>query len=467
MNSLDPGRLTSVDKHGDHIEIIPAEVRGFFRRHRTWTQIVLLIIFLAVPWTSINGIQTIYLNVPDREFAFFGVVFHSHDAPLLFFILATLTLGLAFVTSIWGRVWCGWACPQTVFIDGVFRRIEQWVEGPYIKRRQLRDGPMTFEKIRKKFLKWFFFTLVSSLIAHSFMAYFVGAKNLLIMMGHSPSENLTYFTLVIFFTGITLFDFGWFREQFCVIMCPYGRIQSVLLDQKSLAVVYDVQRGEPRKGKALPGQKTGDCVACNRCVQVCPTGIDIRNGLQMECITCTSCIDACDEIMEKVKKPKGLIRYDTLDGSKISLTKPRSILYMLAICVLVIGLSFALANRESIHFTVIRGAGLPFSFVKNANNDDMILNQFKVHIFNQGTSTGLYKLTLPENVIQQGLEVSVAENPLRLAPGESREWYFFVRIPPQLFAESNQIKTAVQIQDLNINDQAPSEKDLILVGPKK
>lgn len=467
MNSLDPGKLTSVDQHGDRIGIIPADVNGFYRRHRTWTQIVLLFIFLVLPWTSINGIQTIFLNVPDREFAFFGVVFHSHDAPLLFFILAALALGLAFVTSIWGRVWCGWACPQTVFIDGIFRRIEQWVEGPYIKRRQLRDGPMTFEKARKKFLKWFFFTLVSSLIAHSFMAYFIGAKNLLMMMGNSPSENLTYFTLVVFFTAITLFDFGWFREQFCVIMCPYGRIQSVLLDQKSLAVVYDVQRGEPRKGRAQPGEKAGDCVACSRCVQVCPTGIDIRNGLQMECITCTSCIDACDEIMEKVKKPKGLIRYDTLDGSKISLKKPRSLLYMLAICGLVIGLSYALASRESIHFTVIRGAGLPFSFVKNATNNDMILNQFKVHIFNQGKTAGLYKLTLPNDIVQQGLEVSVAENPLQLAPGESREWYFFVRVPPQLFATTNKIKTKVQIQDLNIKDSSPSEKDLILVGPKQ
>ncbi|MGZ3769975.1 MAG: cytochrome c oxidase accessory protein CcoG [Bdellovibrio sp.] len=467
MNSLDPGKLTSVDQNGDRIGIIPAEVKGFFRRHRNWTQIVLLFIFLALPWTSINGTQTIFLNVPGREFAFFGVVFHSHDAPLLFFVLASLALGLAFVTSIWGRVWCGWACPQTVFIDAIFRRLELWVEGPYIKRRQLRDGPMSFEKVYKKLLKWFSFTIVSSLIAHSFMAYFIGAKNLLEMMENPPSENLTYFTLVVFFTAITLFDFGWFREQFCVIMCPYGRIQSVLLDQKSLAVVYDTQRGEPRKGRAVPGEKAGDCVGCNRCVQVCPTGIDIRNGLQMECLTCTACVDACDEIMEKVKKPKGLIRYDTLDGSKINLLKPRSVLYMVAIFILVIGLSYALATREPIHFTIMRGAGLPYSNVKNAQNVDMILNQFKVHIFNQGKSDGLYKLTLPSEILQNGVEINVAENPLHLAPGESREWYFFVRVPPQMFETKNQIKTKVQIQDLNIPDQDISERDLILVGPKR
>ncbi|WP_415063563.1 cytochrome c oxidase accessory protein CcoG [Bdellovibrio sp.] len=467
MSNLDPSKLTSVDKNGDRIYIIPAEVTGFFRRHRTWTQIVLLIIFLAIPWTTINGYQTVLLNIPQREFSLFGAMFHAHDTPLLFFILGALTLGLAFVTSIWGRVWCGWACPQTVFIDAVFRRIEQWVEGSYIKRRQLRDGPLTSEKFFKTTSKWILFTLVSSLIAHSFMAYFIGAKELLEMVQNSPSENLTYFTLVVFFTAAVLFDFGWFREQFCVIMCPYGRIQSVLLDQKSLAVVYDVQRGEPRKGTAQPGEKTGDCVACNRCVQVCPTGIDIRNGLQMECIACTSCIDACDEIMTKVKKPTGLIRYDTLDGSKISLFKPRSILYMIAILALIGGLTYAIVTREPADFTILRGRGLPYSFVKGANNEELVLNQFRVHIQNQGQAPALYFLTLPPEFIETGVELTVAENPVSLKPGEFREWYFFIRVKPSLFDPKGQIKAKLQIRDLLSEKGYTSQRDLILVGPKQ
>lgn len=467
MSNLDPSKLTSVDEHGGHINIIPAEVKGFYRRHRNWSQIVLLIIFMVLPWTTMNGHQTIHLDVPNREFALFGILFHAHDAPLLFFILATLTLGLAFVTSIWGRVWCGWACPQTVFIDGVFRRIEQWVEGPYLKRRQLRDGPLTFEKFRKGLTKWFLFTAVSSLIAHSFMAYFVGAKDLLAMTQNAPGENMTYFAMVAFFTAVILFDFGWFREQFCVIMCPYGRIQSVLLDPKSQAVVYDVKRGEPRKGTQAPGQPAGDCVACNRCVQVCPTGIDIRNGLQMECIACTSCADACDEIMEKVKKPKGLIRYDTLDGSKITLKKPRSLLYMAAIALLISALCYALITRESAHITVMRGTGLPYSYVKNSNNEEAILNQFKIHIQNQGTTTARYQLSLTDESSKLPLEFNVAENPLVLAPKEFREWYFFIRSQPSLFFKEGRIKVKIKIQDLNVPNGFNAERELTLLGPKQ
>lgn len=466
MSDLDPSKLTSVDEHGDRLNIIPAEVRGYFRRHRNWTQIILLIVFLILPWTTFNGIQTILLNIPKREFALFGILFKAHDAPLLFFIFGTLALGLAFVTSIWGRVWCGWACPQTVFIDAVYRRIEQWVEGNYIQRRQLRDAPFSFEKLRKLSLKWVLFFIVSSVIAHSFLAYFVGASELLAMTQGSPSENMTYFLLVLFFTAVILFDFGWFREQFCVIMCPYGRIQSVLLDQKSLAVIYDVQRGEPRRGTAAPGEDTGDCVACNRCVQVCPTGIDIRNGLQMECITCTACVDACDEIMEKVKKPKGLIRYDTLDGSKISLKKPRSIIYIFAILSLIGGLTYAVTTREPAHITVLRGAGLPYSYVKNATGEEVILNQFRLHIQNQKSTMARYQLSLPESLLATGIQVQVAENPVHLNPGEFREWYFFVRIPPQLIPPTGQIKTEVQVQDLLSPKDKISPRELILVGPR-
>ncbi|MGZ3806167.1 MAG: cytochrome c oxidase accessory protein CcoG, partial [Pseudobdellovibrionaceae bacterium] len=356
--ALDPERLTSIDEFGDRTYIIPAEVRGFYHRYRTWVHFILLVIFLALPWTSINGSQTILLDIHARKFAIFGMTFWAHDAPLVFFILATLTLSLAFVTSIWGRVWCGWACPQTVFIDAVFRRIEHWVQGNYIQRRQLKQAPLSFKKVFKNLLTWILFFIVSSLIAHSFAAYFVGAEALIKMLQESPGQNWESFLVVSFFTLVVLFDFGWFREQFCIIMCPYGRIQSVLLDQKSLAVVYDQERGEPRKGKVetnkKQGDKQGDCVNCNRCVQVCPTGIDIRKGLQMECIACSACVDACDEIMTKIKKPKGLIRYDTLDHSKISLTKPRSLIYMALILISLIGLTYNISTREKAQVFILR-----------------------------------------------------------------------------------------------------------------
>jgi cytochrome c oxidase accessory protein FixG len=487
MNELDPSKLTSVDEHGDRVSIIPAEVNGFFRRHRNWVQGVLLVVFLLLPWTHIGGRQTILLNIPDREFALFGVLFRAHDAPMIFFLFGILTLGLAFVTAVWGRVWCGWACPQTVFIDAVYRRIEQWVEGGYIERRRLRDGPMNAVKIRKLVMKWFLFFVVSSLIAHSFMAYFVGAEDLVAMMMGSPSENYTYFILVSIFTAAILFDFAWFREQFCVIMCPYGRIQSLLLDQKSMVVMYDAARGEPRKSRAsmpnmptmvgastglgataaaaVAAAKQGDCVSCNRCVQVCPTGIDIRNGLQMECIACTACIDACDEIMEKVKKPTGLIRYDTLDGSKISLWRPRSLIYLVMIIGLVLGLAFTLATREPVDWTLMRSKGLPYSYIKDETGSEKILNQFKIHIQNQGKVSAYYNLSLPAEIVAQGFVLTTGQPQISLAPEQSHEWYFFVSASEEsLKSQNGKIKTKIILRD---EAGFESQKELILVGPKE
>lgn len=469
MSSLDTGKLTSVDQHGDRIRIIPAEVRGSFRKQRTWTQIILLVIFLVLPWTTMNGRQTILLNVPDREFTLFGTFFRAHDAPLIFFILGILTLGLAFVTSIWGRIWCGWACPQTVFIDAVFRKIEYWTEGSYIQRRRLRDSALTAEKIRKSGLKWILFLIVSSLIAHSFMAYFIGAKDLITMMHTSPENNLTYFVLVVVFTALVLFDFAIFREQFCVIMCPYGRMQSLLLSKKSLAVVYDTKRGEPRKGSPSPDAKQGDCVGCNRCVQVCPTGIDIRNGLQMECIACTSCIDACDEIMLKVNKPTGLIKYTTLDGSPFTLKRSRSIGYMLIMLVMVVGLSYSVATREPLHIAVLRGRGLPYSYVKDpVTGEELIQNQFRLHIHNQGDVPAKYQLSLPQELLDQGGQLTIGENPLFLPADQDHEWYFFVRMRPELFKKNHGLlNTKVRVRDLLSSKQFHTERDLGLVGPKE
>ena len=290
---LPEDRLASLDKMGGRLFIYPAQVRGFFRKWRTVTQIILIAIFLLLPWIKIGGQQAVLLDLPGRKFALFGVTFWAHDAPMIFFVLAILTMSLALMTALWGRVWCGWACPQTVFIDGVFRRIEELIEGNHIERRKLDDAPMDAKKFFKRSLKWILFTAVTLVITHSFLAYFVGADRLVEMVQHKPAENWTNFLIILVTSGIILFDFAWFREQFCIIACPYGRFQSVLMGPRSKNVVYDYNRGEPRKGKAPKGEEA-DCVNCYRCVQVCPTGVDIRRGTQMECIACTACIDACD-----------------------------------------------------------------------------------------------------------------------------------------------------------------------------
>jgi cytochrome c oxidase accessory protein FixG len=321
---------------------------------------------------------------------------------------------------------------------------------------------MTLEKFGKLSLKWFLFFVVSSLIAHSFMAYFVGAIDLIKMIQTKPEENLTYFVLVTSFTAAILFDFAWFREQFCVIMCPYGRIQSVLLDRKSVVVSYDVARGEPRKGSPDYGTKKGDCVSCQRCVQVCPTGIDIRHGLQMECIACTACMDACDEIMVKVNKPKGLIRYNTLDGSPFKFVKFRSMAYLCAIILLGGGLVYALTTREPVHITILRGQGLPYSLLED-QGQKLVLNQFRLHIQNQGADGANFQLSLDPSILISGAQLMVAEPKITLAAGESREWYFFVRLPENSFEKTNQIKTKLILKD---SRNVELSRELILLGPK-
>ncbi len=463
----DISKLGSINEHGEKLRIIPAEVRGFFRKHRDWTQLVLIFIFLAIPWTEINGHQTILLDIPHREFTLFGVIFRAYEAPLIFFLLIGATISLAFITSIWGRIWCGWACPQTVFIDAIYRRIEQLVEGNYIQRRQLRDGPMTGIKAFKLIIKWILFFIVSSLIAHSFAAYFIGSHQLIDMITDGPSAHMSAFLIVGFFTAITLFDFAWFREQFCVIMCPYGRIQSVLMDQKSLAVVYDAQRGEPRKGSVDEGKKQGDCVSCNRCVQVCPTAIDIRQGVQMECIACTACIDACDEIMDKVKKPRGLIKYDTVDGTPTQFFKPRTIAYLMIILVALGGLIFNLTSRTSAHYTVLRGIAKPFEISKDNQGQEILINHFRIHLTNQGQKSGNYLVSLSEDLINAGAELTAPQNPVRLDPGVSHTWHFFIKIKPEAVAQEGKMKGMVTVTDLNSPETFKVSKELTVIGPKK
>jgi cytochrome c oxidase accessory protein FixG len=461
--------LTMLNEFGDRIAIIPAEVKGFFRRHRDWTQIVLLLIFVILPWIKVRGVQSILLDIPNRKFAIFGTTFWAHDAPLIFFILAFMTLTLTYVTSVWGRVWCGWACPQTVFIDAVYRRIERWVEGNYIERRQLEKAPNSASKIFKRSLKWFLFTLVSSIFAHSFIAYFSGADALIEMILHSPADNWTYFIIVTCVTAVILFDFAWFREQFCIIMCPYGRFQSVLMDTNSLTVVYDEKRGEPRKGKTEVGQPAGDCVSCQRCVNVCPTGIDIRKGMQMECITCTACIDACDEIMDKVKKPRGLIRYDSLSGQKINPFHPRSLLYLILILFSLIGLIYNLSTREPFMAQVLRAKDIPYRIESDGQGNEIVINHFHVHLQNQLFVRAQFTVSLPESLEQAGVQLLMPMNNFEMRGGEIQSVHFFLRMPRSFTKTDGKVTSQVLIRGKSLEGEPVDrlqEKEIQIVGPR-
>lgn len=447
-------RLSMIDETGHRRFIIPAEVKGFFKTRKRYVHIFLLVIFLILPWIQIGGHQAVLLSLNTRQFFFFGLHLKAHDAPLVFFVLLALTMALALVTALWGRVWCGWACPQTVFIESLYRQIEIWTEGNYLQRRKLQDSPMSFAKFRKVGLKWLLFTIVSFITAHSFLAYWTGSKELLSMMGTSPSENSFYFMLVMIMTGVLLFNFGWFREQFCLIMCPYGRFQSVLMDSHTVNVMYDEKRGEPRKSKTSTG---GDCVSCQRCVQVCPTGIDIRNGIQMECIGCTACIDACDEIMTKVKKPTGLIRYKAQTTKPVKWLRSRVLAYAGVFLFSVAGLGVSLMNRHSVRVEILRAKGVPYQILQ-INGESWVQNQYLLRIENQSQDVKQLELKLDNELAHSILPA----NPVEIQPGSKKDYPLFIEIKKQdLISSSLQIQ--VELKDTKSNEALIQK--IQIIGP--
>ena len=302
--------LPTLNADGTRRRIRPRLYQGPRLTGRTRVAWALMLLFAGIPWVEVGGKPLVLLDVPRREFTFVGRTFLPTDGVLLMFLLLTIFVAIIWTTALVGRAWCGWACPQTVYMEFLFRPIERLFEGKRENQIRLDREGLGARRIAKNLV----FLLVAFLLANVFLSYFVGARTLLGWMKLSPLENWSPFVIVGVTTALVFFDFAYFREQMCTVVCPYARIQSVLLDKSSLIVGYDRPRGEPRaKGKPLAGR--GDCIDCNACVVACPTGIDIRDGLQLECIACAQCADACDTIMLKVKKPVGLIRY----GSQLTL----------------------------------------------------------------------------------------------------------------------------------------------------
>lgn len=422
------GKLTSIDDEGHHIQLIPGEVKGTYKNLRTVVQFFLVLLFLIAPWIKIDSHPLILFNIASREFYLWGVLFKSHDAPLLFLLLITAVLGISFVTSLWGRIWCGWACPQTVFIDGVFRRIELLTEGNYLERRKIQNSPLTVKIFLKKSVKWALFFLISFLIAKSFLNLFAGVPDWMLW-------GLTW---------ILLFNFSWFREQFCVVVCPYGRIQSVLLEPSSMAVVYD--------------EKRTDCINCNRCVEVCPTGIDIRNGLQMDCIGCTACIDACNTIMKKVDKPKNLISYRTIDGTRFSFFKLKTCIHALLILIAITILVYNLNTRKHENIAIVRATEQPFSIVLDENGNKQILNHFKIHITNQTYENRTYRISLFNN----SAKLITSENPKVLTAKSTMTLHVFISTA-LVTLSSDQATSATLIIE---NDKKEKHSEVVtLIGP--
>ncbi len=364
---------------GKRKRIHPADVRGRFHRRRQMVFALLIAVWAALPWVRVGEHPAVFIDVDAHELYLFGLTFNPQDAWLLFFLLTGVGFALVYATALAGRVWCGWACPQTVFLEGVYRQIERWIEGARETRIRRDAGPLTVEKGLRKTASHAAFAAVSFLLANVVLAYFASLPKTLAMMRQSPAAHAEAFGWVVIVTAVLYLDFAWFREQLCVVLCPYGRLQSALLDEQSLVVGYDVRRGEPRGKKGSPG--AGDCVNCKRCIAVCPTGIDIRNGVQMECLACTACIDACDEVMGLLKRPSGLIRYDSIDGlagKARRILRPRLVLYSVLLVVGLVVALLAAGRRTEFEAALLRLPGEPYAL-----DAGEVRNAFQVHIVNK------------------------------------------------------------------------------------
>ncbi|WP_264520897.1 cytochrome c oxidase accessory protein CcoG [Flavobacterium sp. N1994] len=382
--------IGTIDEAGHRKFIFPKKPSGKFYEYRKWVSYFLLLVLIANPFLKINGNQFMMFNVLERRFNIFGFPFWPQDFYLFVLFMIVGVVFVIFFTVIFGRIFCGWICPQTIFLEMVFRRIEYWIEGDRGAQIRLSKQEWNAEKIRKKGLKWFIFLIISFFIANVFLAYLISSDELFQMIEDGPATHISTLIALLIFTGVFYFVFVWFREQVCIIACPYGRLQGVLLDNKSINVAYDFVRGEKEVGRAKFNKQEdraasgkGDCIDCKQCVHVCPTGIDIRNGTQLECVNCTACIDECDTIMEGVNLPKGLIRYASEDEiekkAKFKFTtrmKGYSAVLLILMGIL-IGLLFL---RSEVETTILRLPGQLFQ-----HKGDNISNIYTFKIINKTT----------------------------------------------------------------------------------
>lgn len=380
--------IGTIDETGHRKFIFPKKPSGKLYEYRKIVSYFLLAILIANPFLKINGNQFMMFNVLERRFNIFGFPFWPQD---FYLFVLFMILGVVFVilfTVIFGRIFCGWICPQTIFLEMVFRRIEYWIEGDRGAQIRLAKQEWNAEKIRKKGLKWFVFLIISFFIANVFLAYLISSDELFKMIEEGPESHQSTLIALLIFTGVFYFVFVWFREQVCIIACPYGRLQGVLLDNKSINVAYDFVRGEKEVGRAKLNKNEdrassgkGDCIDCHQCVQVCPTGIDIRNGTQLECVNCTACIDECDTIMESVGLPKGLIRYASEDEiekkSKFQFTA-RMKGYTAVLVILIGVLTGLLFLRTDVEASILRLPGQLYQ-----HKGDNISNVYTFKIINK------------------------------------------------------------------------------------
>ena len=426
--------IGTMEKSGKRKWVYPKKPRGKFTNYRTYVSYVLLTILIVTPFIKLpNGNPLFKFDVLNSQFVIFGFPFFTSDFFLLALGMITTIIFIVLFTMAYGRLFCGWVCPQTIFLEMVFRKIEYAIEGDRAKQIRLDKQDWDEEKIRKKLLKWTIFAIISFIIANVFLAYIIGADALYALIEDGPVDHVGTLVGLIFFSAMFYFVFAWFREQACTLVCPYGRFQGVLIDSHTINVAYDFKRGEGTVGRAKfrknedrKVEGKGDCIDCGQCVAVCPTGIDIRDGIQLECVNCTACIDACDDVMLKVGLPTGLIRYASEDdikkGEKFKFTK-RLAAYTIALLLLIAAMTIFLFSRPDVESKYLKVPGTDYKV-----EGKYYVNQFEYTLYNKTNKDQIVSLKLLSHANSK-IEMYEGENKLNLEKGQIVQGKFYLKVP--------------------------------------
>lgn len=422
QSAFEEGRPPTIGQRGRRVWLYPKWFRGRFLTARTLVHAALVVMLLVGPWIDIGGRPAIRIDVPGRRIYFWGLQLFATDGSYLLVVFGAVVFAVFFFTALFGRAWCGWTCPQTVFLESVIRPVERLIEGSPPEQRKLDEARWTASKLLRKTLKLGLYLTVCGAIGTTAVAYFLGREGVMQAQA-DPFSHPAGTAFFIAITLLTLFDFAWFREQTCLVVCPYGRFQSVLLDADSLAVGYDERRGEPRGRKGTA--RAGDCVDCKRCLHVCPTGIDIRNGTQMECVQCMACIDACDDVMDRLHRPRGLIRFTSengLQGKPTRIVRARVVAYAVGlVATLAIGM-FVFADHSPVELAVSRQVGPPWAELP----DGRVQNSMQIRIANKSDARRHFTVSV---ISPPRGELITPISPFEVPSGEVAHMPLFLVLP--------------------------------------
>ena len=453
-------RLATIDEKGSRVWVYAKKSKGKLTTWRNIVGFILLAFFFTAPFIRIHGEPLLLLNFIDRDIVILGVRFWPQDFHLFFLAMISLMVFVILFTVTFGRLFCGWGCPQTIFMELIFRRIEYWIEGDAYHQKQLAKQPWNGIKILRKSLKHFIFFGISFLIGNYFLMYIIGSQAWAKLVTESPADHIAGLTGMVVFSGVFYFIFSWFREQVCTIVCPYGRLQGVLLDRNSIIISYDYKRGEPRgtffKGEDRQKEGKGSCINCTQCVQVCPTGIDIRNGTQLECINCACCIDACNTMMETTNQPKGLIRYASeksiAEGTKVRFNA-RTIAYSAVLLVLLGVFTYSLTARKPIEATVLRAPGMLFQEPEPGK----ISNLYNIKLVNKTNNN----LPVDVKILSHAGTIQIIGNEINVKKQSVGESVFFLILDRK---EVREEKTSVKF-GIYSNGKLIEEVNSTFMGP--